>query len=374
MFKRFCAITAAAMLTVASYAAAVEMRGGHPTSYTVQRGDTLWGIAGRFLSKPWLWPEIWQANPQVENPHRIFPGDVLSLVYLDGRAVIQTTQTGSRQDIAITTVPLADIEPFLRQTSVVSSIDDLPYVVSLEGDRLRAAEGQMTYIRGLAGVSVGDTLTIVRPSFLFRLPVESRRNNVLPSRLDFRGDEAYTDWPSAWHSAVNRTGETLGYELTRQALVRVTQVQGEITLGLVVEGPADVREGDRVIPAEVQPYDDSFLPQAPGSIPNDAAVLAVADASLAAGPNSVIALAAGSRDGVKNGTVFSTWRPGTLTPDNVRNRNRISAQSDTVQLPDEYTGQVMVFRTFDKVSYALVMDGIRPITVGDRLKQPDAAQ
>ena len=374
MFKQLCAITAAALLTVATYAAAVEVREGHPSSYTVQRGDTLWGIAGRFLSKPWLWPEVWQANPQIENPHLIFPGDVLSLAYLDGRAVVQTIQMGPREGAAVSTVPQAEIEPFLNETSVVSSIDDLPHVVSLEGDRLRAAEGQIAYIRGLSGASVGDTLTIVRPSFLFRLPAERRRNNVLPSRLDFRGDEAYTDWPSAWRSAVSRDGETLGYELTRQALVRVTQVQGEITLGLVVEGPADVREGDRVIPAEAQPYSNSFLPQAPGSIPEYAAVLAVSDASLAAGPSSVIALAVGSRDGVENGTVFSTWRPGTRVPDDVRSRNRISAQNDTVQLPDEYTGQVMVFRTFDKVSYALVMDGIRPITVGDRLKQPDAAQ
>lgn len=373
MFKRFCAVTVAALLTVASYAAAVEMREGHPTTYTVQRGDTLWDIAGRFLTKPWLWPEIWQANPQIENPHRIFPGDVISLAYLDGRAIVQTTQAGPRSEPAITTVPLSEIEAFLRQSSVVSEFEQLPHVVSVEEGRLRGAEGQNVYIRGLTGAGVGDTITLVRPAHHFRLPASRRITNTIPTELDFRGDETYRDVRSAWGRDLAR-GESLGYELTRQALARITQVQGDITIALLVDGPADVRPGDRAIPAEAQPYDDSFLPQAPTSIPEHAAVLAVADAALSAGPRGVVALAVGSADGVKNGTVFSTWRPGQAVPDDVKNANRIAASRDTVQLPDEFTGRVMVFRTFERVSYALVMEGIRPVQVGDRLKSPDAMQ
>jgi hypothetical protein len=372
MFKRLCAVTAAALLTIGTYAAAVEMREGHPSTYVVQRGDTLWGIAGRFLSKPWLWPEIWQANPQIENPHRIFPGDVISLAYLDGRPVI-TTQAGPRSEPAITTIPLADIEPFLRQSQVVSSLDGLPHVVSLEGERLRSAEGQMAYVRGLSGVSVGDTVMVVRPTYHFRLPAKRRNLNTIPSSLDHRGDETYRDVPSAWGRGLAR-GESLGYELTRQSLGRVTQVQGDITLVLLVDGPADVRAGDRVIAAEAQPYDDSFLPQAPASVPEHAAVLAVADASLAAGVKSVVALSVGSTDGVRNGTVFSTWRPGNAVPDDARHANRFRADANKAQLPDEFTGRLLVFRTFDRVSYALVMEGIRPISVGDRLKHPDALQ
>lgn len=373
MFKRLCAVTAAALLTVASYAAAVEMREGHPTTYTVQRGDTLWDIAGRFLSKPWLWPEIWQANPQIENPHRIYPGDVISLAYLDGRAVVQTTQAGPRSEPAITTVPLSEIEAFLRQASVVSDFEDLPHVVSVEEDRLRGVEGQNVYVRGLEGASVGDTVMLVRPSHHFRLPASRRVNNTTPTELDFRGDETYRDVRSAWGRDLAR-GESLGYELTRQGLARITQVQGDVAIALLVDGPADVRAGDRVVPAEAQPYDDSFMPQAPTSVPAHAAVLAIADAALAGGPRSVVALAVGSADGVKNGTVFSTWRPGTSVPDTVENRNRIAASADQVQLPDEFTGRVMVFRTFDRVSYALVMEGIRPVQVGDTLKAPDAMQ
>src|SRR5687768_18178994 len=88
MFKRLLAVSAAMLLTFAGAVIAQELRAGHPTTYVVQKGDTLWDIAGRFLGKPWLWPEIWQANPQVENPHLIYPGDVLSLVYLDGQPTL----------------------------------------------------------------------------------------------------------------------------------------------------------------------------------------------------------------------------------------------------------------------------------------------
>jgi hypothetical protein len=103
-------------------------------------------------------------------------------------------------------------------------------------------------------------------------------------------------------------------------------------------------------------------------------VIGIADAGLSGGPKSVIALSVGSADGVKNGTVFSTWRPGQAVPDDVMNANRIGASVDKVQLPDEFNGRVMVFRTFDRVSYALVMEGIRHTQVGDTLKAPDAVQ
>lgn len=124
------------MLTVATYAAAQAV-GEHPDTYVVRKGDTLWDIAGRFLQKPWLWPEIWQANPQIQNPHLIYPGDVISLAYLD-RVGKGTIQPGPRQEAPINAIPLADVEPFLKNLRVVDDFDQLPYVVGLEGGRTRA--------------------------------------------------------------------------------------------------------------------------------------------------------------------------------------------------------------------------------------------
>ena len=101
MFNRLLAVAAAMLFTLAGGVIAAELRADHPTSYVVQKGDTLWDIAGRFLGKPWLWPEIWQANPQVENPHLIFPGDVLSLSYLDGEPRVTPVAGPRRRVIAI---------------------------------------------------------------------------------------------------------------------------------------------------------------------------------------------------------------------------------------------------------------------------------
>ena len=115
MLKRLRTVIAVATLTVATYAAAVELRSDHPDTYVVQRGDTLWDIAGKFLQRPWLWPEIWQANPQIQNPHLIYPGDVISLAYLNRVAV----QEGPREEAPVTGVPLSEIEPFLKNLRVV---------------------------------------------------------------------------------------------------------------------------------------------------------------------------------------------------------------------------------------------------------------
>ena len=157
MFTRLRMVVAVAALTVATYATAVETRGSHPETYVVVRGDTLWDIAGRFLGKPWLWPEIWQANPQVQNPHLIFPGDVLSLAYLDRVAV----QPGQRAEGPVNAVNLSEIEPFLKDLRIVDSIDDLPYVVGLEDDRLRSTRGQVAYVRGLQAAP-GQRYLVVR--------------------------------------------------------------------------------------------------------------------------------------------------------------------------------------------------------------------
>ena len=118
MFKQLRAVVAVALISVAAYAAAVDMRSGHPDTYVVKKGDTLWDIAGRFLQKPWLWPEIWQANPQVKNPHLIYPGDVLSLAYLN-RVATMEVDAGPRMAPPVNAVPLGEVEPFLRDLTVV---------------------------------------------------------------------------------------------------------------------------------------------------------------------------------------------------------------------------------------------------------------
>src|SRR4051812_10783693 len=131
MLNRMLALVGASLLTVATYAYAVDLRDNHPDVYVVKKGDTLWDISARFLKKPWLWPEIWQANPQVHNPHLIYPGDRLNLRYINGRPVVEMTR-GVDNGPAINTIPLADIEDFLKNLRVIDNPQALPYVVGIE--------------------------------------------------------------------------------------------------------------------------------------------------------------------------------------------------------------------------------------------------
>ena len=372
-------VLTAALLTVATYAVAAEMRGDHPDTYVVKRGDTLWDIAGQFLKRPWLWPEIWQANPQIRNPHLIYPGDVISLAYLDRVAA----QPGPRTDAPITGVPLSQVEPFLKDLRVVDSIDQMPYVVALEEDRLRSTQGEIAYIKGLSGAQPGQRYAVVRPTIRYTRLDRTQCCDIMNSDdLDFRGRRTI-DFDKYWTNAVvpDKGNELLGFELMRQntGTIHRGEVGGIQVSTLVLDDSGrEVRVGDRLIPVEAQTYDLQFFPHPPKQ-PFEygrARILAVADMLTSGGPRDVIALSVGSRDGVDNGTVFSTWRVGSMPPDRVAHGGDRSedtyGRNSRVRLPDEFAGHAMVFRTFDKVSYALVMESIRPTRVGYELKHPDA--
>jgi hypothetical protein len=371
MFKRLLAVAATVLLTFAGAVIAAELRADHPSTYVVQKGDTLWDIAGRFLGKPWLWPEIWQANPQVENPHRIYPGDVLSLVYIDGQPRVSTTGPGPRVEAAINTIPLSDIEPFLKQFTVVDDVESLPYVVGLEENRLYSTAGQLVYVRNLTGAQPGQVVDIARPVNLFG--AGRGKNGPGHSPLDFRGDVYHRHWAQPPVGFGEATGEKLGYELLVHATGEVTQIQGEIAVVVLRDEGREIRVGDRVLTPEAQPYDLHFMPRAPDSVPSHGRILAVAD-GIQAGPRVVVALNIGARDGIRNGHVFSIWHDAPDQRDQVLDRVRLTPRPGKLDLPDDFLGHLMVFRTFDKVSYALVMDGIRPVRQGDILKHPDSTQ
>ena len=373
MLSQIRTVAACAMLTVATYAAAAQVNEGHPTTYVVQKGDTLWDISARFLKKPWLWPEIWQANPQVQNPHLIYPGDVLSLAYLD-RVV---AQPGPRAEAPINAIPLAQVEPFLKDLQVVDSFEHLPRVAGLEDNRLRASAGQKAYVTGLDGAQVGQRYAVVRPTVRYALPETT-------VDLDARGKHV-AGAGSLWanYAPTSERKEALGFELAKVNVGTITALPGGqvdvATLALEDSG-REVRAGDRLIPVQAQPYDLQFIPHPPSAqaLGTDVRVLAVTDMFTAGGSRDVIAISAGSRDGVDNGTVFSIWRNGSHVanrhdyPGSSRMDDSLRDGSGRISLPDEYASHAMVFRTYDKVSYALIMEGSKPTRVGYSLKHPDA--
>ena len=373
MLSRIRTVAACAMLTVATYAAAAQVNEGHPTTYVVQKGDTLWDISARFLQKPWLWPEIWQANPQVQNPHLIYPGDVLSLAYLD-RVV---AQPGPRQEAPINAIALSEVEPFLKDLQVVDGFQHLPRVAGLEDNRLRASAGQKAYVLGLDGAAIGQRYMVVRPTVSYVMPQ-------LGKDLDARG-RSLPGSGNLWANYVPTSDrdEFLGHELAKVNVGTITALpDGRVevaTLALEDSG-REVRAGDRLIPVQAQPYDLQFVPHPPSAqaLAGDLRVLAVTDMLTSGGTRDVIAISAGSRDGVDNGTVFSIWRDGSYVtnrhdhPQSSRMDDALRDGAGRITLPDEYASHAMVFRTYDKVSYALVMEGSKPTRIGYSLKHPDA--
>ncbi|GGD48706.1 LysM peptidoglycan-binding domain-containing protein [Pseudoxanthomonas indica] len=388
MFKSFRTVLAVAAFTVGSYAVAADLSGSHPDTYVVKRGDTLWDISAKFLKKPWLWPEIWQANPQIKNPHLIYPGDVLSLAYLDRVAV----QAGPREEQPLNAIPLSDVEPFLKNLSVADSFRELPYVAGLEENQLRATAGQLVYVLGLDQAQVGERYAVVRPTQRYtQTHVNSSGEYLTYSEdLDFRGRRIKGapagGLDSLWNSSALADGgpvELLGYELEQVNVGTVTRglVPGTETISLTLQDSGkEVRVGDRIVPVQAKPYDLQFFPHAPsvGISEGKLQIAAVASALVAGGPRDVVAISGGSREGLDNGTVLSIWRQGSHVNNDVRwpNSSRLDDQprsgAGRVSLPDEYVGHVMIFRTFEKVSYGLVMEGIKPSHVGYELKHPDA--
>ena len=387
MFNRMLALLGALLMSLATYAVAAELSADHPNSYVVQKGDTLWSISAKFLKQPWLWPEIWQANPQVHNPHLIYPGDVLSLAYLNGQPTIALSSGGRSMEPAIDTVPLADIQDFLKKLRVVESVKDLPYVVGLEEDRPMAVSGEIVYARGIPNAQVGDMFAIVRPTVSYgRSHRGSGEYMLRHDALDFRGNKLNgANQDNYWQDVMYGTSgqpEYLGTELKELTLAQVTRPQGHgietATLLLLGEG-VEVHQGDRLVQVEAQPFDLQFFPHPPSrqavvSEYTKFRVIGVPDTLRFSGTHVVIALSGGKVDNIDNGTVFSIWRIGSNKADDVIHRNKLAADIDRVKLADEYEGHVMVFRAFDRMSYGLLMDGTKPIRAGDILKHPDATR
>ena len=390
MIRKLFVLLAGMLVTVAVYAAGAQLRANHPDSYVVRRGDTLWDISAKFLSKPWLWPEIWQANPQVRNPHLIYPGDVLNLSFINGPR-LGLEPSVHREGEAVPAIPLSELKIFLKDMRVMdsSAVSSAPYVVGLEEARLAGTVGQNIYVRGLQG-EPGQRWAIVRPTHILRGFDQDD-----PGKADLVGhtldsDASMVEDPP-WREDTNNYGhyggdaslgvETSdGHHLSRGADLGVevsvigtaeTLRMGDPSTLLLLDSTVEIRSGDRVMPLDDAPYDPYFYPHAPKSVPADAKVIGFADAMDAVGSRQVVLLSVGAKDGVDNGQTYSIYEPGEAIHDDVASSSWHRGVGKMVQLPDEYVGHVMVFRTFNRVSYGLVMDSLRPVHVGGRLRAPD---
>lgn len=384
--RKFWLILIVAVLSGPLLAQDVELRSDHPDEYIVREGDTLWDIAGRFLTRPWQWPAIWQANPQIDNPHLIYPGDRISLIYVDGqpRLVMDGTRRLSpeiRREAAtgpIKTIPFSAIEPFLVKPRVVSKdeLAGLPYVVANQDLRFASAEPYRAFVRGLAGRNPGDQLIIARLSYQFEeIDRDGRsglRQNVMRGNLGAVPTGERPVQVGGW----GRDGNVIGYQLWEVARAEVLTLSDPSQLE-VLDADFEVRAGDYVLPLDPYLYDLTFQPRAPSfPIPGGVRVIGIHGGDHAVGNYQIVAIDLGAEQGVETGHTFSIFRPNHKVRDGfidgLRGRPAPTGVSGRdVQLPEQYSGVVMVFRTFDRVSYALVMDTETGVRVGDLVDHPD---
>jgi len=383
MLKKLLSVCAGLLLTLTVYAATAQWADHHPDTYIVKKGDTLWSISAKFLKQPWLWPEVWQDNQKVRNPHLIYPGDelVISGKHLGhSNGSIEPHARITSYEDAIPPIPLSALKSWLKNTRIVGEDEfrNAPHVVGIEENQLRGAAGQLVYVRGLTA-QPGQRLALVRPSGrYYDMPPEDASH----PREVYRQEKEPRDGRPAllWRHGPNQfslSGNVrfLGYEMLDFGTVEVTR-SGDVSSALVTYSDFEIRAGDYVLPIEDKPYDDQYVPHPPSKAPDNMRVVAFTDAMNAVGSKQVVALSRGSDDGIENGQTFSIYQPGEEVTDRTdypdESAHKFFHPHDSkVVLPAEFIGHVMIFRTFNRVSYGLVMDSIKPVHIGGFLHDPD---
>ena len=342
------------IMGITAQADTVELNPNHPDRYVVVKGDTLWDISARFLRDPWKWPDVWELNPQIKNPNLIYPGDVISLVFRNGKPVLQVQRGPTTKPTESTESNVVKLEPHVRVTTLERPIPTLPtdaiqqfllksevispeesknsgYIVSMEGERLIGGTGNKIYARRVHQ-HPGGHFEVVRVGKVYRNPGAS-------------------------------TDDILGYEALHVADARVNAYGDPSTLTLT-KASREALVGDRIIPAPDQAaINYNFLPRAPEHQVRGK-IIALFDAVSRVGQYQVVVLNQGADAGLQPGHVLAVYHAGAQV------RDIVADEGEKVTLPDTRSGLLMVFKVFDKVSYGLIMTAQRDIRLYDMVRNP----
>ncbi|MGB5602108.1 MAG: LysM peptidoglycan-binding domain-containing protein [Gammaproteobacteria bacterium] len=335
---------------------AASVKVTHPRQYTVKQGDTLWDIASVFLKDPWFWPEIWYQNPQVKNPHLIYPGDLLSLIYVDGQPRIVVSKPGQHAATVVSDaagpVPVVKLTPSIRTMTIEESIDtipgdairqfltkprvitkeeleDSPYILGSEDEHLILGQGNQVYIRG-------------------EIDKERVRYTIVRKGADLIDPD---------------TEEVLGYEAIYAGEVLITSY-GDPAAGQLTFTEREVLYGDRLLPTDKSKIDNLFFPRLPDR-DVQGRIIHLPDALFGVAKLQVAVINQGSRDGLETGNLLAVYTKGRSVYDHYNKGKKVE-----LNLPDVRSGLIMVFRTFDHVSYGLVLESTRVIHKHDIVRTP----
>ncbi len=333
---------------IAQEAKPIELAPNAPDRHIVVRGDTLWGISSKFLKDPYRWPEVWRMNPEeIRNPHRIYPGQVVILdrtganprlkigKLIKSESKLEPKIYETAQAEAIPAIPQQAIEPFLSQPLVIEegALEKTPRIVATQEGRVYVGTGGQIFVSGITAPAA-KYWQVYRPGKPLKNPDDG---SVMGHEAVFLGDAHLVS-----------LGEN-----------------GEAATMVIAKSKLEIGRGDSVMPA-AQPEVLNYLPHPP-LIPIKARVASIYGGVGEAGQFAIVAINRGKLDELEVGHVLALYRTG----ETVTNKFDLEAKPQTAKLPDEKYGLLFVFRVFDKVSYALVMETSRPVLVGDTLKTPE---
>ena len=329
------------------FADTLELKSDHPTRYVVVKGDTLWDISSKFLQDPWRWPEIWNINPEIQNPHLIYPGDAITLTFVDGKPMLQL-ERGSEQSAvklspqarstqisaAIPTVPTTVISQFLFQPRILTQeqLDQAGYIASAEDSHLVSGTGNNIYVLQLKKQADIKNYSVYRINQTYRNPENEE--------------------------------DILGYEAIHVADAQLTREGVPATLR-INKSYRETLLGDKVLVRDEAQLDQSFMPRSPGQ-KVEGRIISLIEGMSSAGQYQTVVINLGKQDGIEVGHVLAVRHPG----DAVKDPYSTGSSTAKIQLPDERTGLLMVVRVFDRISYAMVMNASRDIRANDLVNNP----
>ena len=328
----------------------------YPETYIVQEGDTLWDISTVFLRDPWYWPEIWFKNPQVENPHLIYPGDTLAIIYVGGERKVQILSRGTDGSVLSQTsdgLKIVKVDPRVRSKPIDATIPSIPidsirhlierpliidedtlnksaYVLTSFDNHLINSINDKLYVRNLDTTDGSGRYQIYRPSRPLYDPI---------------------------------TDELLGYEALYVGESKLL-LRGDPASVRVTNSDREILRDDRILPMDNTNFERDFIPRPPKNEVNGE-IIALLDAISRTGVYQTIAINLGQRDGLESGNVLRIRRTGGIVGDPKEEDPRFS-----VKLPDESVGMAMIIRSFEKMSYALIMEADIPIKIRDQVESP----
>ncbi len=323
-----------------SMANSPALKADHPQEYIVQPGDTLWGIADKFLQKPWAWAELWASNPDIENPHQLFPGDIIHFELHNGEPFMRITRETviklspkvrvTDYQSRIPVIPFKLLKPFLSHDLILpeAGLEGTPYVIAGDNEHLSGGQGSVVYVRG----------------------------------IDIEEEQGYGIYRSAQPLIDPETQDTLGMLATYVGRAKMVAA-GDPAKLILTDAPQEVLKGDRLLPAN-----ESFLKPVytlhPPSLPIHGYIIAVLGGVTQVGQYQVVVVNQGEVEGLKTGDVLAIQLQGQVVADPIAGKKAV------IKLPDEPVGELLVFRTFENASFGIVLTARKALHIGDVVTNP----